>query len=487
MPAYIKKLKLIKPSNPRLTNDDLLPAKQTWNWYNIFAFWMSDVHSVGGYIFAGTLFALGLTSWQIFITLILGISIVMVMANLLAKPSQLAGVPYPVIARMSFGVYGANIPALLRGIIAIVWYGIQTYLASIALTIILLKFFPSLIAWNETAFLGLPYLGWISFFIMWSMQTLLFLMKMEAIKVFLDYSGPAVYIVMFLLMIWIVYHAGWENISFSLSTEQLNFWQTIGAMLVGMSLIVNYFAGPTLNFGDFSRFCRSMKDVKVGNFWGLPVNFTAFALTAIITITGTPVIFGQMIMDPLGIVAKIDNIGIVLLLSFTFVTATVGTNIVANFVSAANDISNLYPGRISWRFGGMIAAVLSVIILPWNLYNSPQVIHHTIDLLAGTLGPMYGIILIDYYRLRKRVIQVDDLFDDTPEGVYWYQNGYNRAAIKALVPASALSIAIVLLSDMNVDNAFFKVIDHLAPFSLVISMVVGGLLYYRFAKGNIKI
>ncbi|RPD83174.1 NCS1 family nucleobase:cation symporter-1 [Neisseria weixii] len=482
MPAYIKKLKSIKPTNQRLSNDDLLPAEKNWNWYNIFAFWMSDVHSVGGYMFAGTLFALGLTSWQILITLAAGISIVMVLANLLGKPSQSAGVPYPVIARMSFGVYGANIPALLRGIIAIVWYGIQTYLASVALTIILLKFFPELIAWQEPTFLKLSYLGWFSFFIMWMAQTVLFLLKMNAIKVFLDYSGPAVYIVMFLLMLWIVYKAGWENISFSLSLTKLGFWQTLGTMLVGMSLIVNYFAGPTLNFGDFSRYCRSMKDVKTGNFWGLPVNFTAFALTVIITITGTPVIFGEMIIDPLGIVAKIDNIGIVLLLAFTFVTATVGTNIVANFVSAANDISNLYPGRISWRIGGMIAAVLSVVITPWNLYNSPEVIHYTIDLLAGTLGPMYGIILTDYYLLKKRVIQVDDLFDDSADGTYWYQNGYNRAAVKAMLPASGLAILIVLIADFHLANPLFAAIGTLAPFSLVISMALGGILYYRFSK-----
>lgn len=321
---------------------------------------------------------------------------------------------------------------------------------------------------------------------MWTAQTALFLMKMEAIRVFLDYSGPAVYIVMFLLMLWIVYKAGWENISFSLSSEKLDFWRTIGAMLVGMSLIVNYFAGPTLNFGDFSRYCRSMKDVRIGNIWGLPVNFTAFALTVIITITGTPVIFGQMIIDPLGIVAKMDNIGIVLLLAFTFVTATVGTNIVANFVSAANDISNLYPGRISWRIGGMIAAVLSVIITPWNLYNSPEVIHYTIDLLAGTLGPMYGIILVDYYLLRKRVIQVDDLFDDSPKGIYWYQNGYNRAAVKSMIPASCLSIGIVLLADFGQGNPIMRAIGSLAPFSLVISAIVGGVLYYHLSIRNIS-
>lgn len=471
-----------KNANPRLCNDDLMPARQTWNWYNIFAFWMSDVHSVGGYIFAGTLFALGLTSWQILITLVGGIYIVNILANLLAKPSQLSGVPYPVIARMSFGVYGANIPALLRGVIAIVWYGIQTYLASVALTIILLRFLPELAAWQQVEFLGLSYLGWLSFLIMWTAQTILFLLKMEAIKVFLDYSGPAVYIVMFLLMLWIVYKAGWENISFSLSSVKLGFWQTIGAMLVGMSLIVNYFAGPTLNFGDFSRYCRSMKDVKTGNFWGLPVNFTAFALTVVITITGTPVIFGEMIIDPLGIVAKMDNIGIVLLLAFTFVTATVGTNIVANFVSAANDISNLYPGRISWRIGGMIAAVLSVIILPWNLYNSPEVIHYTIDLLAGTIGPMYGIILVDYYLLHKKKIRVEDLFEGSAQSAYWYQNGYNRAAVKALVPASLVSIAIVLAAKFQISGTFAAVITALAPFSMVLSMMTGALLYYWFSR-----
>ncbi|ASK26983.1 nitrate reductase [Neisseria chenwenguii] len=478
MPVYIDKLKTEKPDNPRLSNDDLLPAQQTWNWYNIFAFWMSDVYSIGGYIFAGTLFALGLTPWQILIVLIGGISIVMVMANLLAKPSQAAGVPYPVIARMSFGVHGANIPALFRGIIAIVWYGIQTYLASITLSIVLLRFFPTLQDWVAPEFLGLSHLGWFCFMMMWTMQTILFLMRMEAIRIFLDYSGPAVCIVMFLLMAWVVYHAGWENISFSLSSKQLGFGETVVAMLVGMSLIVNYFAGPTLNFGDFSRYCRSMKDARRGNFWGLPVNFTFFALTAIITITGTPAVFNQMIIDPLGIVAKIDNVGIVILLSFTLVIATVGTNIVANFVSAANDISNLHPGSISWRTGGLIAAFLSVVIMPWRLYNSPEVIHHTVDLLAGTLGPMYGIILVDYYILRKRIIHVDDLFDNSPGSTYFYQNGYNHAAVKSLVPASLLAVGIVLTAD------FYPPLAPIAQFSLFISMITAGILYRILSRNE---
>lgn len=481
--SFSRRRRIYRALSKRLANADLIPAQQQWTWYNIFAFWMSDVHSVGGYIFAGTLFSLGLTSWQIFLVLIGGIWVVMLLANLIARPSQLSGVPYPVVSRMPFGVYGANIPAMLRGIIAIVWYGIQTYLASIALAIILLKFFPGLASLQEDRFLNLSYLGWLSFAIMWSMQTALFLMKMQAIKVFLDWAGPAVYVVMFLLMAWIVHRAGWENINFNLSTHRLNFGQTIVAMLVGMSLIINYFAGPTLNFGDFSRYCKNMKEVRRGNFWGLPVNFTFFSMIAVITISGTPLVFGKVIEDPLEIVAHIDNVTIALLLTFTFVTATVGINIVANFVSAANDISNLYPGKISWRKGGMIAAVVSTLITPWNLYNSPEIIHYTIDMLAATVGPMYGIFLVDYYLLKKQEIHVPDLFRDTPEGQYWYRGGVNPAAVKALIPASLLSICCVIIPGLSILAKMpgIEALKMISNFSLLIAMVASGWLYYYYS------
>lgn len=478
--SVVKKLSRNARLSGRLANDDLLPAEQKWNWYNIFAFWMSDVHSVGGYIFASSLFALGLTSWQIFIVLIGGIWGVMLLANLTARPSQASGVPYPVISRMAFGIYGANIPALIRGIIAIVWYGIQTYLASVALAIILLKFFPNLASLTEKEFLDLSYLGWLSFFIMWLFQTALFLMKMRAIQIFIDWAGPAVYVVMFLLMAWIVKKAGWDNISFNLSTVQLSFMETIIAMLVGMSLIVNYFAGPALNFGDFSRFCKNMKDVKIGNFWGLPINFTFFSFIAIITISGTPSAFGHMMYDPLEITAKVDNLMMVLLLTFTFVTATVGINIVANFVSAANDISNLYPSKISWRKGGLIAAVLSTLITPWNLYDSPEIIHYTIDMLAASIGPLYGIFIVDYYLIKKQEIHVSDLFTDEETGRYYYKGGYNPNAIKALVPSSLFCMVFVFLSGLDAfkEVYWFKT---LSSFSLLMAMGISAWLYYFFS------
>lgn len=174
---------------------------------------------------------------------------------------------------MTYGVFGSNIPALIRGIIAIVWYGIQTYLASAALMVVVLYEFPSLISYHESSYFGLSPLGWGCFLVMWLLQTALFLCRMEAIRRFMDWAGPIVYLAMLGLMVLIVGRAGWENISFTLSETEMSVSQTAWTMLLGAALVVSYFAGPTLNFGDFSRYAKTISDMKKGNFWGLPVNF----------------------------------------------------------------------------------------------------------------------------------------------------------------------------------------------------------------------
>lgn len=430
-----------------LANEDHLPTKQTWNWYNIFAFWMSDVHSAGGYVFAGTLFSLGLAGWQVFVSLILGILIVQVLANLIGVPSQKCAVPFPVMSRMTFGVLGSNIPALIRGIIAIVWYGIQTYLASAAMLVIVLYFIPSAESLVQTHVLGLSVLGWICFLTMWLLQTALFLCSMNVIRHFIDWAGPIVYVVMVVLMIYIIIEAGWENISFSLSDEKLSSGQIAWNIVVGISLIVSYFAGPTLNFGDFSRYSRSLRDMHRGNFWGLPVNFVFFSSIAVITISGTPAVFGEMLIDPIQVMGHLDNKWVTLLLGFTLLTATVGVNIVANFVSASFDISNVFPKYITWRRGGFIAAIASILILPWNLFSTPEVIHYTIDSLAGFIGPVYGVMIVDYYLVKQRHVDVSALFSLDEKGPYWYTRGVNLRAVLALVPAAVLSILAILSPD----------------------------------------
>ncbi|WP_207001466.1 NCS1 family nucleobase:cation symporter-1 [Trinickia mobilis] len=455
----------------RLYNEDLAPLRhQSWGAYNIFAFWMSDVHSVGGYVFAGSLFALGLTSWQVLVALLIGIGIVNAFCNLIAKPSQLNGVPYPVACRATFGVLGANVPAVIRGLIAVAWYGIQTYLASSALVIVVLKFFPQLMPYADVhhhGFAGLSTIGWAGFMLLWVLQALVFWNGMETIKKFIDFAGPAVYVVMFILAGYMIWRAGWRNIGLNLGGVKYHGLEVVPVMITAISLVVSYFSGPMLNFGDFSRYCKSFGSVKRGNFWGLPVNFLAFSLVTVVTTAATLPVFGELITDPVETVGRIDYPTAVILGALTFTIATIGINIVANFVSPAFDFSNVAPRFISWRAGGMLAAIASIFITPWNLFNNPAVIHYTLDVLGSFIGPLYGVLIVDFYLVKRQKVTLDDLYSVSEKGAYWYRNGVNYRAVFALLPAAAIAVACVMI----------PALQGLANFSWFIGVLVGGVVY----------
>ncbi|MBM2615362.1 NCS1 family nucleobase:cation symporter-1 [Actinoplanes sp. LDG1-06] len=440
---------VIKPGyDPRLTNEDLAPLKnQHWGSYNIFAFWMSDVHSVGGYVTAGSLFALGLSSWQVLVSLVVGITIVYFFCNLVAKPSQVTGVPYPVINRAAFGVLGANVPAIIRGAIAVAWYGIQTYLASAALDIVVLKFWPGLTPYadvDQYGFLGLPLLGWCTYALLWVLQAAVFWTGMETIRKFIDFCGPAVYVVMILLCGYLIYKAGWSEIDLNLGDVQYHGWDALPVMLGAIALVVSYFSGPMLNFGDFSRYGKSFSAVKKGNLLGLPLNFLFFAILVVVTASLTLPVFGELITDPVETVSRIDSTFAIALGALTFTIATIGINIVANFISPAFDFSNVSPQKISWRAGGMIAAVGSVLLTPWNLYNNPDVIHYTLETLGAFIGPLFGVLIADYYLIRKQQVDVDAMFTMSPEGRYHYKKGYNPPAIIATATGAVIAMIPVL-------------------------------------------
>jgi NCS1 family nucleobase:cation symporter-1 len=471
---------LVKPGyDPRLTNEDLAPLKeQTWGTYNIFAFWMSDVHSVGGYVTAGSLFALGLTSWQVFVSLIVGILIVQFFCNLVAKPSQVAGVPYPVISRASFGVLGANIPAIIRGLIAVAWYGVQTFLAAGSLNIVFLKLWPGLTPYADVdryGFVGLSALGYVSFAVLWVAQAAVFWRGMEAIRKFIDFCGPAVYVAMVAVCLYMLVRADWD-ISLTLSDKELSTGTTITTMLGAIALVVSYFSGPMLNFGDFSRYGKSFDAVKKGNVWGLPVNFLAFSILVVVTASATVPVFGELLTDPVATVQRIDTFTAVLLGGLTFVVATVGINIVANFISPAFDFSNVAPQRISWRMGGMIAAVGSVLLTPWNWYSDPDAIFWTLGLLGALIGPLFGILIADYYVIREQKVVVDDLFTLDEKGAYYYSRGYNPAAVISVVVSGVLAILSVVVPKLG------DVVTWLPDYSWFLGCALGFVTYYVLAK-----
>ncbi|MDR5738342.1 MULTISPECIES: NCS1 family nucleobase:cation symporter-1 [unclassified Caballeronia] len=430
-------------ADERLYNHDLAPvprSRRTWTGYSIFAMWMSDVHSVGGYTFAASLFLLGLSGWQVLLAMTIGILIVYVLMNWVGKPSLVHGIPFPVMARVSMGVMGANLAALIRGVVGIVWYGVQTYFASKAVATLLLLFVPSAVALRDSSFLRLDMLGWVSFLFMWLLQLVIFQRGMEIIRKFIDFCGPAVYVVMFFLMGWILYRAGLGSLDLTLSGKVLPGDEQLHAMINATLLVVSYFAALLLNFGDFSRFAKSERQMKVGNFLGLPFNFLAFAVITVIVTAGSEKVFGTMIMDPVEIVSRIDNKFAVAIGSITFIIATMGINIVANFVSPAYDIANLFPKHVDFKKGGLIASILAVVVCPWIFVDSPKAITIFVSVFGAVLAPMYGVMMADYYLVKRQNVNAAELYTMQPGARFYYDGGWNKVGLAALLLSGAISV-----------------------------------------------
>jgi NCS1 family nucleobase:cation symporter-1 len=269
--------------------------------------------------------------------------------------------------------------------------------------------------------------------------------------------------------------ADWD-ISFSLTDKQLSGGEQLTAMLGAIALVVSYFSGPMLNFGDFSRYGKSFEAVKKGNFWGLPVNFVFFSLLVVLTASATVPVYGELITDPVHTVERIDTYTAVLFGGLTFVIATVGINIVANFISPAFDFSNVAPQRISWRMGGMIAAVGSVLLTPWNWYNDPDAIFWTLGILGALIGPLFGILIADYYLVRKQHVVVDDLFTLEEDGEYWYSKGYNPAAVMAVALSGGLAILSVVIPKLG------DVLTWVPDYSWFLGCGLGFASYLFFAR-----
>lgn len=439
---------VITGAHPKLYNHDLAPTApegRHWGAFSLFAMWMSDVHSVGGYTFAASLFFLGLTGWQVLVSMLIGIVAVYFLMNLIGRPSLRYGIPFPVMARVSFGVMGANLAAIVRGVVGIVWYGVQTYFASKAVQVLIITLAPSAADLTHNSVIGLSTLAWISFLFMWIFQLLIFLSGMERIRKFIDFCGPVVYVVMFVLAIWMLYQAGFSSLALQLSPPASSTTAPIGVMANAAMLIVAYFSALLLNFGDFARFGKDEAAMKRGNFLGLPVNFLVFSIITVIVTAGTLKVFGRAIMDPVLIVEKIGNPVVVIVGSITFIVATMGINIVANFVSPAFDISNLKPDKISFRTGGLITSILSVLVCPWLFVASPSAITLFVSIFGSVLGPMFGIMLADYYLVKRQSVVVEDLYTMSRAGRYHYDGGWNRYALVALALSGVLSIGLALL------------------------------------------
>jgi nucleobase:cation symporter-1, NCS1 family len=439
----------IKTRDRRLYNKDLAPTdpkNKTWGWFEIFNVWANDVQSLFGYTLAASLFlTYGLNGWAVFLAILLAGFFIMWLVNLSGKPSVKLGIPYPVFARASMGVIGANFPAMVRGIVAMFWYGAQTYFASTAVALLLKALSGS--DGGDAVFLGMNGIDWISFIFVAGFQVYLFWQGIDLIRKFLNFAGPAVYAVMIILMLVI-----WTKAGGSLLSEVGNIFSGVGsysggafaAFLAIFGTMVAYFAAVVINFGDFSRFVKNEKEMKKGNLYGLPGNIFLFSFIALMVTAGTVSVFGEAITSPTDMVARVGNLGLTVIAAFAFFAATIGINMVANFIPPAYDLANLVPSKINFRTGGLITSVVGFVIgALWVSFISKVGMFPFVNTLGAILAPVYGIMIVDYYVIKKERIDVNQLFSSKKGGKYYYNDGWNQKAFVAWGIAGVFSVLTV--------------------------------------------
>ncbi|MGF6548644.1 NCS1 family nucleobase:cation symporter-1 [Paraburkholderia youngii] len=396
----------IRNPSPGLYNADLAPARvRNWGAFSIFNVWTSDVHSLWGYYLAASLFLLCGSFINFVVAIGLSSLVIYGLMNLIGYAGEKTGVPYPVLARASFGVWGANLAALVRAVVACFWYGAQTAAASSAIVALLIRS-PSLMHFQTNShLLGHSALEVICYVVVWALQLLIIQKGMETVRKFQDLAGPAVWIAMLILAVGLCVKAGGFSFEHGIpmaallqktrdagvSGEPGSPW---ALMAVGATWIT-YFAALYLNFCDFSRYAKDRDAVRKGNLWGLPVNLIAFSLVAGVTTIAAFKVYGEVLLHPEQISARFDSWTLALIAAVTFAVATLGINVVANFVSASFDISNTFPRRISFRTGGLIAAAIALILYPFAPWEGNAA--HFVNAIGATMGPLLGIILVDYY------------------------------------------------------------------------------------------
>lgn len=430
---------VIQNPSPGLYNEDLAPATdRRWGAFSIFNVWTSDVHSLWGYYLAASLFLLCGSFTNFLLAIGLSSLVIFALMNLIGYAGEKTGVPYPVLARASFGIWGANLAALVRAVVACFWYGAQTAAASGAMVALLVRDPGMLDFHRDTHVLGHSGLELICYVVIWALQLLIIQKGMETVRKFQDWAGPAVWLAMLALAVGLCVKAG--GFSFfdhtipqavllektrdaGVSGEPGSFW---ALMAVGATWIT-YFAALYLNFCDFSRYAKDRQAVKVGNLWGLPVNLIAFSLVAGVTTIAAYKVYGEVLLHPEQVSAKFDSWVLAAIAALTFAVATLGINVVANFVSAAFDISNVFPKAIDFKKGGWIAAAIALVLYPFAPWEGGAA--HFVNAIGATMGPLLGIILVDYYLVAKGRIDVQALYQE--HGAYRYQGGWNVNALIA--------------------------------------------------------
>lgn len=418
-----------------LSNEDLAPVppeRRTWNLWHIAALWVGMAVCIPTYQLASGLIGGGMNWWQAVLTIALANLIVLIPMTLNAHPGTAYGIPFPVLLRASFGTLGANVPAVMRGIVACGWFGIQTWVGGAAIystAAIVFGFDPA--AKTVISWLGISGGEFLAFMIFWAVNLYFIVRGMETIKWLEALSAPFLLAVGAALMVWAYQAANGFGPIFAQPAKfksSAEFWPAFGA---GLTAMVGFWATLSLNIPDFSRYAKTQRDQILGQSLGLPATMTFYSFIGIVVTSATVVVFGQAIWDPVAVIAKFGSKWLSALALITLAVATLSTNIAANVVSPANDFSNLAPRKISFRTGGIITAFLGIFMFPWKLMADPTgYIFTWLIGYSALLGPIAGVMIADYFVIRRKRLDIADLY--RADGQY---GGWNPAGFLALILA----------------------------------------------------
>jgi nucleobase:cation symporter-1, NCS1 family len=418
-----------------LYNEDLAPVpteKRTWGIYNYASLWVAMSVCIPTYMLASGLIAGGMSWKQAIGTILLGNVIVLIPMILNAHAGAKYGIPFPVLVRASFGVRGANVPAILRALVACGWFGIQSWIGGQAIYSMLQVLWPSAVssAWTP----------WICFYLFWLLTMAVIWRGIETIKYLEGIGAPFMLGVGLLLLWWIARKAGGLGpvlqtpSKFQTTSEFMRFF------IPSLTGMVGFWATVALNIPDFTRYARSQKAQMIGQALGLPASMTIYSFIGVAVTSASVILFGQAIWDPVALLARFHEPVIASIALVALLVATLNTNVAANVVSPSNDFSNLNPRLISFRTGGLVTGVVGVMMMPWKLLTDFQsYIFGWLVGYSGLLGPVAGIMITDYFLLRHTYLDVAELYN--PTGIYRYGNGLNYRALVAL--AAGIVVALI--------------------------------------------
>ena len=456
-----------------LYNHDLAPvpiAGRTWTTYNYAALWISMAHCIPTYMLSAGLMAAGMSWAQALFTVALGNTIVLVPILLNSHPGTKYGIPFPVFARAAYGTIGSNLPALMRALVACGWFGIQAWIGGEALH----TFFSSVIPGWHT-FLGSGFQGhttteWISFMLFWGLNIGIIYKGMNLLRAFENWAAPFVLVMTALLLAWAVNEAKGFGPLLSQPGKFQTFGEFMPVFVPSLTAMVGYWATLSLNMPDFTRFGRSQREQVIGQTVALPTTMFVFAAMGVLITSATTLIYGEVIWDPIKLIGRFSQPLVIAISMFTAVVATLAVNIAANVVSPANDFANAFPKLIRFSTGGLITGLLGFLIQPWRLLADPSgYIFNWLVGYSGGLGSIAGVLIADYWILRRRQLSLEDLY--LADGRY---GRWNAAGIIATLAGCAVAWGGLIFPPMRplYDYAWF------------VGFAVGAVVYLAFARRN---